>query len=100
MRQPRIEWDESKNLSNRRKHGLSFEEASQVFCDPLQVSIQDRIENGEKRWKSFGLVHGVLLVMVAHTLRQEDSSEEVIRIISARRASREERRFYEEDQDC
>ena len=42
----RFEWDESKNLSNRRKHGVSFEEACQVFRDPLYVSVQDRIEGG------------------------------------------------------
>jgi uncharacterized DUF497 family protein len=91
----RFEWDEAKNRSNQRKHGLSFEEASQVFRDPLQLSIQDRVQNGEERWKTFGLVRNVLLVMVAHTLREENSTEEIIRIISARLANREERRFYE-----
>jgi uncharacterized DUF497 family protein len=94
----RFEWDEVKNLSNQHKHGLSFEEASHVFGDPLQISIQDRVENGEERWMTFGLVGGVLLLMVAHTIREENSTEEVIRIISARRANREERRLYEEDQ--
>ena len=48
----RFEWDESKNLSNRRKHGVSFEEASQVFCDPLYVSVQDRVVGGELRWQT------------------------------------------------
>jgi uncharacterized protein len=38
----RFEWDETKNLSNRRKRGVSFEEASQVFCDPLYLSVRDR----------------------------------------------------------
>jgi uncharacterized DUF497 family protein len=94
--QLRFEWDEDKNRSNQRKHGLSFEEASQVFRDPLQLSIQDRVENGEERWRTFGLVRNVLLVMVAHTLREENSTEEIIRIISARLANREERRFYED----
>jgi len=69
---------------------------SQVFRDPLQLSIQDRVENGEERWRTFGLVRNVLLVMVAHTLREENSTEEIIRIISARLANREERRFYED----
>ncbi|MHB8528372.1 MAG: BrnT family toxin [Caulobacteraceae bacterium] len=47
----RFEWDEAKNLSNQRKHdSVSFEEASQVFRDPLHVSVQDRIEGGEQRW--------------------------------------------------
>ncbi len=93
----RFEWDEAKNLSNQRKHGLSFEEAAAVFRDPLQVSIQDRIENGEERWQTFGLVHGVLLVMVGHTVHEGDQAETVVRIISARRADRKERRFYEDE---
>lgn len=95
MQAIRFEWDEAKNQTNQRKHGLSFEEAAQVFRDPLQVSVQDRIEHGEERWQTFGLVHGVLLVMVAHTVHEEDQEETVVRIISARRADRKERRFYE-----
>ena len=97
MQAIRFEWDEAKNLINQRKHGLSFEEAVQVFRDPLQVSLQDRIENGEERWQTFGLVGGVLLVMVAHTVQEEDQAETVVRIISARRADRKERRFYEDE---
>jgi uncharacterized protein len=92
----RFEWNETKDLTNQGKHGLSFESAAQVFRDPLQVMIPDRIENGEERWKTFGLVHGTLLVVVAHTLREEEM-ETVVRIISARRATRFERRFYEEE---
>jgi uncharacterized protein len=45
----RFEWDEAKNVSNQRKHGVSFEEASQVFLDPLLVSVKDHIQNGEQR---------------------------------------------------
>ncbi len=93
----RFEWDEVKNLSNQRKHGLSFEEAVAVFRDPLQLSIQDRIDNGEERWQTFGMVDGVLLVMVAHTLREENEAKTVVRIISARRADLKERRFYEDE---
>ena len=51
MEDIRFEWDEAKNLSNRRKHGVSIEEASQVFSDPLYVSVQDRVEGGEMRWR-------------------------------------------------
>ncbi len=100
----RFEWDKAKNLSNRRKHGVSFEEASQVFCDPLYVSVQDRIEGGEVRWQTFGLVENLLLLTVAHTVREEredgtdyDKSVDVIRIISARPATRKERRRYEDE---
>jgi uncharacterized protein len=96
----RFEWDETKNLSNRRKHGMSFEEACQVFRDPLCVSVQDRIEGGEPRWQTLGLVEGLLLLTVAHTVREEledGISVDVIRIISARRATRKERRRYEDE---
>jgi uncharacterized protein len=92
----RFEWDETKNLSNQRKHGVSFEEAGQVFRDPLYVSVQDRIEAGELRWQTVGLVGGVLLLLVAHTVRDERNAE-IVRIISARRATRKERRRYEDE---
>jgi uncharacterized DUF497 family protein len=96
----RFEWDEAKNLSNRRKHGLSFEQASAVFHDPFYVSVQDRVEDGEPRWQTLGLVENLFLVTVAHTVKEErDQGEpvEVIRIISARQATRKERRRYENE---
>jgi uncharacterized DUF497 family protein len=96
----RFEWDETKNLSKRRKNGVSFEEACQVFRDPLCVSVQDRIEGGELRWQTLGLVEGILLLTVAHTVREEfehGTRVQIIRIISARRATRKERRRYEDE---
>ena len=102
MESIRFEWDEAKNLSNRRKHGVTFEEASQVFRDPLYVSVQDRVEGGELRWQTFGLVEDVLLLTVAHTVREErddGTPVDVIRIISARRATRKERRRYEDENE-
>ena len=96
-----FEWDEAKNQSNQHKHdGISFEEASRVFNDPLHISIQDRIENGERRWQTFGEVGGLVLLMVAHTLWEEDEDGEqieVVRIISARKATRKERLWYENE---
>ncbi|MGB9407237.1 MAG: BrnT family toxin [Terracidiphilus sp.] len=96
----RFEWDDAKNLSNQRKHGVSFEDASEVFRDPLYVSLKERIQDGEQRWQTFGEVDGWLLVMVAHTVNEEDrhgATVEVIRIISARYASRKERQRYEDE---
>lgn len=97
----RFEWDEAKNHSNQRKHdGVSFEQAAQVFRDPLHVSAQDRIENGEQRWQTVGAVQGFVILVVAHTLTEEDAegrTVEVIRIISARRATPRERRRYENE---
>ena len=100
----RFEWDEAKHLSNQRKHdGVSFEEALRVFQDPLHVSVQDRIEGGEQRWQTVGAVQGFVILVVAHTVTEETVTEEdadggsveVIRIISARRATPRERRHYE-----
>jgi uncharacterized DUF497 family protein len=94
----RFEWDDAKNLANQRKHGVSFEDASEVFRDPLFVSVKDRIQDGEQRWRTYGEIDGSLLMMVAHTVREEDphgTIVEVIRIISARYATRKERQRYE-----
>ena len=100
MPEIRFEWDEAKNLSNQRKHGVSFEDAIEVFSDPLFVCLADRIQDEEQRWLAFGKVDGWWLMIVAHTVREEDSHDaaiEVIRIISARYASRRERQRYEEE---
>ena len=96
----RFEWDEVKNLANQRKHGVDFEEASQVFLDPLFVSVLDRVQDGEQRWRTYGKVKGWLLMMVAHTVREMDEQGrtiEVMRIISARSATRKERQRYEDE---
>jgi uncharacterized DUF497 family protein len=93
----RFEWDPAKNLANQRKHGLSFEEAAEAFRDPFLLMVQDRIENGEYRWQTYGIVRGVVLVMVAHAVRENDDNAEVIRIISARYATPQERRRYEQE---
>lgn len=90
-----FEWDDNKAKINHLKHGISFEEAVLVFEDPFAVSDQDRVENGEQRWQTIGMAGGCLLLLVAHTVRLEDESIEVIRIISARRVDRKERRRYE-----
>ncbi len=92
----RVEWDERKNRTNRRKHGVSFELAQEVFDDPLALSKLDRVEAGEERWRTLGMVEGIVLLLVTHTVR-DDHGEEVIRIISARKATAHERRHYEQD---
>ncbi len=88
-------WDETKNCLNQKKHSVSFELAQLVFDDPFHVSRQDRIEHGEQRWQTIGLAHGVVLLLVAHTY-SEAEGQEVIRIISARKASKAERGIYAE----
>lgn len=99
MTAPLLIWDEDKNLSNQRKHGLSFEIAARVFLDPLHLSVLDRVEDGEQRWQTVGQIDGLAVVLVAHTFTEEgplDVPVEVIRIISARPATRKERKRYEE----
>jgi len=91
----KIVWDENKNRINRNKHRVSFETAQLVFDDPLHVSRQDRVEGDEQRWQTIGLVHGLILLLVAHTVSEGDGHE-TIRLISARKADQTERRIYEQ----
>lgn len=102
MPETRFTWDEDKNRANQRKHGVRFEDAAQVFADPLHVMRQDRVEGGEHRWQTIGQAYGITLLLVAHTITEEDSNGqliELIRIISARKADRAERRRYETEND-
>lgn len=91
----RFTWDTAKAASNLRKHGISFETAVRVFADPMAVTRQDRIEHGEQRWQTIGRIGDCTLFLVAHTLWDDEEGIEVVRIISARRADRKERRIYE-----
>lgn len=84
-------WDERKNRANQKKHRISFKTAVLVFDDPFQVSVQDREVDGEARWQTIGMVRGVHVLLVAHTV---DAETEVVRILSARKATRRERSIY------
>jgi uncharacterized DUF497 family protein len=94
----RFEWDAAKAASNLAKHRVSFETAARVFADPFLLMQQDRIENGERRWQSIGMVDAYLVLLVAHTTGEDDDTE-VIRIISARKAEPKERKRYEQDRE-
>lgn len=88
----RFEWDETKAVSNLRKHGVSFEEAASVFSDALAYTFIDPDHSvGEQRLLSFGLSQFGHLLAVVHCDRGR-----AIRIISARRATRYERGIYEQ----
>lgn len=89
-----IVWDERKSALNRRKHGIGFDVAQLVFNDPCHLSTQDRHVEGEERWQTLGLIEGVVIVLVAHTVHEGDNHEENIRIISARKATCYEREVY------
>ena len=87
-------WDARKARLNRRKHGISFDTARRVFDDPHHLSTQDREVDGEPRWQTMGMVEANVL-LVAHTAETDDEVD-AIRIISARKATRTERRIYAE----
>jgi uncharacterized DUF497 family protein len=86
-----FEWDSRKARSNLAKHGVGFQEASTIFGDPLSLTIPDPEHSlSEKRYITVGRAFSGKLLVVVHTERGDN-----IRIISARRASRRERKFYE-----
>jgi uncharacterized DUF497 family protein len=91
----RFVWEERKSRRNLAKHKVSFETATLVFDDPRAISRLDRIEHGEERWQTLGLAGGIVVLLVAHTYYDEEG-EEVIRIISARKATPHERKMYEQ----
>ncbi|PJZ23880.1 hypothetical protein CH352_18925 [Leptospira hartskeerlii] len=88
-----FEWDPAKSTSNKRKHGISFEEAKTVFYDENAriINDPDHSEN-EERFIILGLSHKLNLLMVSHCYR---SSKDIIRIISARKATKLELKQYE-----
>jgi uncharacterized protein len=88
-------WDAAKAAANKRKHGIAFDEAMLVFDDPYALSQAERVVDEELRWQTIGMVADLILVLVAHTV-SEQGDDEIIRIISARRATRAERRRYEQ----
>ena len=89
-------WDDTKSRANKQKHGLTFEVARRVFDDPLAASWPDS-HGAEERWQTIGIIQNVI-VIVSHTWPETDrqTGQEIGRIISARKATNHERRFYEE----
>lgn len=92
-----FEWDPAKAASNREKHGISFDEAATVFRDARMLSIFDRDHSQtEDRWISLGLSELGRPRVVCHTFREIDEETSIIRIFSARKATKTEVRQYEE----
>lgn len=88
-----VEWDPDKARSNRHKHGVSFEEAKSVFADPLSITVSDAGHSDEEcRFIDIGVSARSRLLVVVYTER-----ENVIRLVSAREATRVERRVYENE---
>ncbi len=87
----RFQYDPAKAAANRKKHRVSFADAEGVFQDPLAVTVEDPGAAGEQRFVTVGLGSAGELLVVIYT---EEQDEEV-RLISARRATRKERKQYE-----
>jgi len=86
----RYEWDEAKNRKNLAKHGLSFEDAGLLFSGPCVTFQDDRLDYGEERLITLGLLAG-RLVVIAHSPRDDGT-----RIISMRKGNRREQKIYQE----
>lgn len=84
-----FEWDESKNEANKKKHGVSFEEAKHIFNNPIFTNIDERKNYGETREISIGMIEYTTAIIVVHTTRGNKT-----RIISARKANLKERKVY------
>lgn len=86
----RFEWDEEKNATNIRKHNIDFVDVPTIFNGPLVVELDERDEYGEERWIGIGFLKNIVVVVVLVERRQD-----TVRIISARKANKYERKRYE-----
>lgn len=86
----RFEWDEEKNAGNIRKHNIDFADVPSVFNGPMLVELDEREDYGEERWIGIGFLRNIVAVVVFAEPRQD-----TIRIISARKANKYERKKYE-----
>ncbi len=92
-----FEWDPKKAKTNRTKHKVSFELSATVFKDPRAISIyDDELSGDEDRWITLGLASNGSLLVVHHTFKQLDEDNVAIRIISSRKATKNEKKQYTE----
>ncbi len=92
----KFEWNEKKCKLNIENHQISFDEAKEIFLDPLHISKLDhRFDYFEERWITLGSTTRDKILVVANIFFDENG-EEVIRIINARKANQKERIFYEQ----
>ena len=90
----KFEWNRDKERINIRKHGVTFEKASYVFADPFALNLYDNEHSdNEDRWVLLGKSLNETVLLVIHTFR-DDNNIEFVRIISARKATKEENKIY------
>jgi uncharacterized DUF497 family protein len=93
-----FEWNPNKAKVNKKKHGITFEQASTIFLDPRMISVFDTEHSEhEDRWATIGIDRNGVLLVVVHTFQQVDDNSCRIRIISARKATRKESKQYQEE---
>jgi uncharacterized protein len=92
-----FEWNPVKAQTNANKHGITFEQAAMVFNDPMALSIFDEESSSEneERWITLGQAKGQYYLVVVHTYREQQDDTVVIRLISARAATKHEIKQYE-----
>ena len=88
----KFEWDLQKAKLNKKKHGVAFEEAQSVFYDDLAIQFEDQVALGEQCFIMLGLSNQSRTLVVVHCERGEN--KEILRIISARKATKSEQKFY------
>ena len=94
-----FEWDEAKAAANLRKHGVSFEAASSIFADPRILTLADTTHSeAEERWFSIGLASNGAPMAVAYLWTDNGAGLTKIRLITARRSTAAEIRYYTENQ--
>jgi len=93
-----FDWDPNKARTNRKNHGIAFEQAPTIFLDPRMISIFDTEHSEhEDRWVTIGIDKNGILLVVVHTFQQLAADSCRIRVISARKATRKELKQYEEE---
>ena len=92
-----FEWDPKKAQTNKKKHGVNFEEAATVFLDPMAMTIYDPDHSGdEERCVTLGASKNSRLLLVCHTFREKAPDAATIRIFSSRKATKREVQKYGE----
>jgi uncharacterized DUF497 family protein len=85
-------WNELKNRENIRKHGIDFKDAAEIFSCPMLTNIDNRHDYGEERWVGIGFMKGIITVIVY----TENDDKNIIRLISARKATKNENQRFKE----
>lgn len=93
-----FQWDRNKAQQNEKKHRVRFERAASVFLDPFAISLFDEVHSeDEDRWITMGKDANEVILVVVHTFRERSQNECEIKLISARKATKNEMKHYESD---